>query len=88
MSDAPAYLTASAVADLLAIRQSKVLRWIKTGELHAADVSERPGTGRARWRISRADLDAFLASRQPTQPIKTPRRRARTRRQTGWIDYV
>ena len=82
------FLTASEVARLLRVRESKVLVWLRSGELLAADVSERPGQGRARWRIAREDLDEFLRRRQPRTPAKTTRRRRRTERPVGWVDYV
>ncbi len=70
------YLTASDVARVLRIRASKVSGWIRNGTLPAADVSERPGTGRPRWRIARADLDQFLQTRQPIPPVTSRRRNA------------
>ncbi|MCY2987629.1 MAG: helix-turn-helix domain-containing protein [Planctomycetota bacterium] len=88
MSETPAYLTASECAVLLRCRQSKVLAWIRAGELPAADVSEHPGTGKARWRIAKADLDAFLAGRRPTPPATAGSRRKSPKRPTGWVEYL
>ena len=81
------YRTAAAVAELLGVRQGKVLAWIQSGELRAADLSEKPGTGRARWKISKADLDDFLRGRQPSPP-KATRRKRKTKRPAGWVEYV
>jgi excisionase family DNA binding protein len=70
-----AYLSVQDVASELGIRLGHVLRWIRSGELPAANVALR-ATGRPRWRISRHALDTFLLARQPTPPApRTPRRR-------------
>ena len=83
----PLFMTASEVAGLLRVGHSKVASWIRAGELKAADVSERPGLGRPRWRISRQDLNEFLRGRQPVPPPpKTPRRRKLVR-PPGWVEY-
>ena len=88
MNDAATYLTASETSRLLRVRESKVLAWIRAGELSAADLSEHPGRGHARWRIARADLDEFLRSRQPTPKARPTKRRQRTKRPAGWVEYV
>lgn len=88
MSDPPAYLTATEAARLLRIRESKVLAWCRSGELPAADVSERPGQGRARWRIARTDLDDFLRGRRPGGEAKPARRKRREKRPKGWVEYI
>ena len=62
--DDTAFLNAIEAARLLRVTPGKIFAWIRTGELRAADVSFEPGTGRARWRIAREDLAAFLRSRQ------------------------
>jgi excisionase family DNA binding protein len=82
------YLTATEAARLLRVRESKVLAWLRSGELPGADVSERPGQGRARWRISRDDLNEFLRRRQLTPAAKPTKRRPRAKRPAGWVEYV
>ena len=67
-------LTANQAARTLGVRKEKVLRWIRTGELRASNVSQGY---RPRWRIKRADLDGFLAGRNPTP------RQPKRERQTG-----
>ncbi|HQU43785.1 MAG TPA: helix-turn-helix domain-containing protein [Pirellulales bacterium] len=73
----PAFLTPPAVARLLGINVAKVLTWIRNGDLRAVNVATRLG-GRARWRIRRADLEAFLVSRENRpRVVRPPRRRPR-----------
>ena len=69
------YLTAPQVGKELKVGHEKVLSWIHSGELRAADVSTKRGQ-RPRWRISRDDLNLFLARRSATPPPK-PRRQRR-----------
>ena len=57
------YLTTAEVAELLGIARDKIIDWIAIGDLIAVNVALRAG-GQPRWRIRRADLDAFLASRE------------------------
>jgi len=68
------YRTPPTVARELAVNVSKVLCWIRSGQLVAINVVERLG-GRPRWRIAIADLEAFLASRTARPATKTTRRR-------------
>jgi hypothetical protein len=68
------YLNPPAVGRLLNIKPAKVLAWVKSGQLSAVNVAERPG-GRPRWRISRDSLDLFLATRANRAPVKAVRRR-------------
>jgi hypothetical protein len=86
-TDFPLTMTAQQAARLLHVRPSKVASWITTGQLRAADVSERPGHGRARWRITRGDLLAFLDGRTPSLPPERERRR-KPNRGANWIEYV
>ncbi len=67
----------SEVADLLGIDRSKVVQFIKRGELRAIDISLTRST-RPRWRISRNDLESFLARRATSPPPKSrPKLRVR-----------
>ncbi len=70
----PKYVTCPTVAKRLAIHPSKVRNWIASGELVAVDISEKRG-GRPRWRISEADLEAFLLRRSAPAPAPATRRR-------------
>lgn len=72
------FLTVAQVAELLLVDVGKVHDWISGGDLAAVNVTRVRGT-RARWRISREALDAFLASRgnrmaPPPAPRATRRR--------------
>jgi excisionase family DNA binding protein len=73
---ATAWLTPPAIAEEMGLRQSKVAGWIRSGELVAVNVAEHTG-GRPRWRIRRADLEAFLLRRQSQKPAEPIRRRRR-----------
>lgn len=66
--------TVRQVAETLGIRQHGILSLIRSGELHAVDVSLQPG-GRPRWRIMPDDLEGFLLRR--THQAAAPRRRRR-----------
>jgi hypothetical protein len=70
------FLTPPAIAEMLEIKPSKVIAWIKSGELTASNVAAKR-TGRPRWRISRASFDAFLLSRGPAPPPAPEKRRRR-----------
>ncbi|MEX0655874.1 MAG: helix-turn-helix domain-containing protein [Phycisphaeraceae bacterium] len=81
------YYTPPTLAKLFGINVSKVLAWIAAGELEAVDVSNRPGVGRPRWRISAEAIERFERRRSSfttNKPTTTPRRR----RQPAGIQYV
>ncbi len=67
-------ISAAALARKLGVHPTKVLTWIKSGQLKAVDLAESPG-GRPRWKIMPGELDRFLAARESQPP--TPRRRRR-----------
>ena len=76
------YLTPPEVADLFAVNASKVLGWIRAGELRATNVAASL-IGRPRWRISPTDLAVFEQRRSAVAPQK-----ARPRRKTvGVIQF-
>jgi excisionase family DNA binding protein len=64
------------VAEILRVSHSKILTWIAAGELRASDLASHRGQ-RPRWKVSRADLESFLARRSTTAPPE-PRRRRRS----------
>ena len=65
------FLTPPGVAKLLRVSPDKVHGWIRRGDLKAVNV----GNGfRPRYRVSRANLDAFLATREVQPPPERPRR--------------
>jgi excisionase family DNA binding protein len=67
------YLTPPDVAETLGVNQSKILGWIKRGELAAVNVAAKVG-GRPRWRISQPDLEEFLSRRAAAPAPKAARR--------------
>lgn len=73
----PRFLTPPEVSRRFGVNPSKVLQWIRSGELRAIDVSTHPGTGRPRFRISEVDLAVFEARRAAGPVAKTSRRRKR-----------
>lgn len=77
MSDfnSPVMITPPAYAKRIGVKPDKVVSWIRAGELRAIDVSEKPGTGKPRFRISEADISAFEESRTFQPPTKKRRRR-------------
>ena len=75
MRDAgPAYLTPPELARRYGVKPDKILAWIRSGELRAINLVERPG-GRPRWKISEADLLIFEQRRAATGPAPRTRRR-------------
>jgi excisionase family DNA binding protein len=56
-----ATLTVTEAARLLRVNRDKILGWINSGRLRAVNAAK--GHGRPRYRIARADLEGFLASR-------------------------
>ena len=75
--DATRYLSPPEVAERYGVAPSKVLGWIRRGELRAVNVVATLG-GRPRFRISPADLVAFETRREAgPQPRVTRRRRKR-----------
>jgi excisionase family DNA binding protein len=70
------FFTVPAVAKRFGVNQTKVLSWIKSGELNALDVSQARGD-RPRWRVSQDDLDQFCESRRAVPAPKPVRNRKR-----------
>jgi len=70
------FLTPPKIAEILGVKPSKVIAWIRVGELAAIDVSAKRG-GRARWRITQSAFDAFQAARSNRSALTKPRRRRR-----------
>lgn len=68
-------LSAGMVSEVLGVNIDIVRRWIASGELPAVDVSEHRAE-RRRWRVRRADLEAFLVARQ-SAPAAAPVARRR-----------
>ena len=73
------YLSPPAIARRLGVSHGKILAWIASGELRAADFATVRGQ-RPRWRVAETDLTAFLA-RRTTSPPPEQRRRRRTKQE-------
>jgi excisionase family DNA binding protein len=71
-------MTVTEAADHLRVGRNKILGWIATGALQAANTATRKG-GRPRYRIKKTDLDIFLDAR--TKVAKPNRTRRAMRRQ-------
>ena len=54
------YFTVDEIAKRLKVTPLTVRRWLNSGDLEGTRLS----AGRAGWRISEADLEAFLAKRR------------------------
>lgn len=68
----PEMLTPPAVARQMRVSPEKVLRWIRAGELHATNITIKPG-GRPKYRIVPTDLEVFRNRRTPQARVKTKR---------------
>lgn len=78
------FLTTAQAAEWLAVTSDKIVDLIHSGQLVGIDVSLRGGQ-KARWRISREALDAFLLRRQSSPA--SPRQRRRSREPTAVTEY-
>ena len=58
------FYTPAQIAELLVVDHGKVLDWIASGELPAYNVARHRNGPKARWRISKTDLDDFLVRRR------------------------
>ncbi|MBI3461846.1 MAG: helix-turn-helix domain-containing protein [Planctomycetes bacterium] len=79
------YLTPPEIGRMLRVDVGQVHGWIRSGELPAYDLSARRGS-RPRWKVMRADLDAFLLRRRAQAPA--PRVRRRRKPATPIVEYV
>ena len=85
IDDHQQYVSPPEIAKVLRVSHAKVLRWIRSGDLLAADLATHRGQ-RPRWRIARSDLDDFLAHRAAT-PLPQPGRRRRFRGNEHVIEF-
>lgn len=70
-----AYQTPPEVGRRFRVKASKVIGWIRRGELAAIDLAE-PGSKRPRYRISEASIAEF-ERRRSAAPLPRPIRRRR-----------
>jgi excisionase family DNA binding protein len=71
-------MTVPEVAKFLRVRPDKVLSWIRSGRLRGYNVAEHE-TGRPKYRVNPADLEAFTRCRMPIQPAPKGRPAGRRR---------
>jgi hypothetical protein len=83
----PRYLTPGDIAERYGCRDSKVIGWIKSGELRAIDTSSRRGA-KPRWKISPEALAAFEAARASQPAPATPARKQRRQPAAHVMDFV
>lgn len=70
-----AYLTPGEIARSCGVNESKILDFIKSGELRAVNFATNRNGKLPRWRISPADLEAFDAARAAVpRPVPTRRK--------------
>lgn len=60
--------TIKGTADYFGVSPDLVRSWIRDREIDAFDVSSKPGTGHAVWRISAEAIEAFIAKRRVGPP--------------------
>jgi excisionase family DNA binding protein len=72
-------LTVPEVAKFLRVHRDKVLSWIRSGRLRGFNVAEKEN-GRPKYRVKPDDLEAFINTRMPFQPIPKGRPPGRRRR--------
>ena len=70
------HFTTGQVAEMLSVTPDKITDLIRTGQLAAVDISLHAG-GKARWRVSADDLEAFLRRRRTQPPAPAPKRKRR-----------
>lgn len=56
---------------------TKVLGWIRSGELKALDVSTAGDGSKPRWRVLESEIEAFEKKRSSGKPSSPKRRRKR-----------
>lgn len=59
------------------VGSDKIIRWIRSGELRASDLSQRPGMKRPRYRIPVDAMLEFEERRRVTKPVRQVLRRRR-----------
>lgn len=67
------------VAAAMGVTHDVVVRWIKSGQLAALDVSSKPGGRRPHYRIPASALEAFRKSRSVAPAPKVIRQRPQKR---------
>jgi hypothetical protein len=80
------YITPPALAKLWQCKPSKIITWIRNGELEAINMARDPG-GRPRYRITPEAIKKF-EQRRTAQPAPKQPRRYRKPKSTDFIEYI
>lgn len=70
-------LTPPEAARELGVHPDKIVFWIASGELRAANLARDANGKKPRYRIMREDLEDFIAQRAVPGPAPAPKRRRR-----------
>ena len=73
MVSATRYITPPELAKRMQVKLAKIYTWIRSGELHAINVSD--GEERPRWRLTEADVSDFERRRRTTAAPAVRRRK-------------
>lgn len=79
-------LKPSEIAGMWGISQETVIRFIKSGDLPAIDISPRRAT-KPQYLVDVSDLEAFERSRQVDPDVK-PAKRTKRKKPAGFKEYV
>jgi excisionase family DNA binding protein len=81
------FFTPPQISAMTGMKQDNILDLIHRGELKAYNTALDPNGQRPRWRISRADLEAFLESRANKKPdsVQPVRRRRKSKPRRQWV---
>jgi hypothetical protein len=79
----PATTTPPKLAKAWGLKAETILRWIRSGELVAFNVSA-PGR-RPRWKITEQAIEDFIAKRSAKPP--TPKAGRRKKRDPNFVEY-
>lgn len=82
----PRMLTTTEVAQRLGVKASKILTWIRAGELEAVNVATNQSS-RPRFRISVEALQTF-EQRRAVQPAPKQPRRYKRPKSKNFVEYI
>lgn len=79
--------TVKEVAEQLGVNHLHVGRLIKSGQLSAVDISQKPNSRRPTWRVTDAHIEEFVKKRSPL-PAASSRRSADQSLPPGYQEFV
>jgi predicted site-specific integrase-resolvase len=80
------YLTPPQFAEQLGVDPSKVLNWIRSGNLRAFDV-RGDGSTRPRYRITIDAIVEFEARRSARRPVTATKRKRKQKQDADFVTY-